>query len=108
MGELRVESETFVADHHSLFYKMGQNPQWQTRLQEEHLTLKNPPTRVPSQRLDSIDITDPRELTFTNPLYYCDRDSLTFWPLVPGRKLYIALKACTIGGYYNISARTVV
>lgn len=91
-----------------LFYEMCRNPQWQTCLREEVLAMKNPPKYVPDKQLDPNDITDPRELENLPVLHAIIMETLRLWPSVPGAQPRVAPESCTIGGYKNIPAGTIL
>jgi hypothetical protein len=91
-----------------LFYEMSRHPDWQEKLRNELLTMKLPLKYTPGDVIELESIPHPREVDELPILHAIVMETLRLWPSVPGGQPRIVPRECTLGGYNNIPAGTVV
>ncbi|KAL2820122.1 cytochrome P450 [Aspergillus granulosus] len=91
-----------------LMYELSRHPEWQRRLREELRSLSPSLTHVPGKRVEIDDIPDPQDIDKLPILHAVLMETLRLWPSVPGGQPRVVPRPCTLGGYHNIPAGTIV
>ncbi|KAK4942004.1 hypothetical protein LTR10_018185 [Elasticomyces elasticus] len=91
-----------------LFYEMCRHPEWQTKLRQELLSLKMPLKYTQGRIVEVTDIAQPGHVDELPILDAVVMETLRLWPSVPGGQPRVVPRPCTLGGYENIPAGTVV
>lgn len=92
-----------------LFWEMCRNPEWQSKLREELSTLNPTLVHSPSERFVEIDdIPEPKDIENLPILHAIVMETLRLWPSVPGGQPRSVPKVCSLGGYDDIPAGTIV
>ncbi|KAL4960189.1 cytochrome P450 [Aspergillus stella-maris] len=92
-----------------LFYEMCRHPEWQARLRAE-LQALSPSLRHHrrQQDIEVDDIPDPKAIEALPILHAILTETLRLWPSVPGGQPRVVPNPCSLGGYDNIPAGTIV
>ncbi|KAL3480898.1 cytochrome P450 [Aspergillus californicus] len=90
-----------------LFYEMCRHLEWQAKLRDELKPLR---ASLVDRRhnIDIEDIPDPRDIEALPILHAILTETLRLWPSVPGGQPRVVPKECSLGGYDNIPAGTIV
>ena len=94
-----------------IMYELSRNPPWQTRLREELRGITQPvliPDTPPSEKIESSSMTNPKTLDELPILSAIIQETLRRWPSVPGGQPRVVPQPCTLAGYANIPAGTIV
>ncbi|KAJ5836295.1 hypothetical protein N7447_002321 [Penicillium robsamsonii] len=91
-----------------LFYEMCRNPEWQTKLREELRGVKLPQQDYLKRKVEADDIAAPKDIDTLPILNAIIMETLRLWPAVPGGQPRVVPKTCSLGGYSDIPAGTIV
>jgi hypothetical protein len=91
-----------------LFYEMCRNPEWQTKLREELRGVKLPQQDDLKRKVEVDDIAEPKAIDALPVLHAIIMETLRLWPAVPGGQPRVVPKTCSLGGYSDIPAGTIV
>ncbi|KAJ6099140.1 hypothetical protein N7467_000675 [Penicillium canescens] len=100
--ETSGNTETYI------FYEMCRNAEWQTKLHEELRGIKLPQQEDLKRKVEIDDITEPKDIDALPILHAIIMETLRLWPAVPGGQPRVVPKACSLGGYSDIPAGTIV
>ncbi|OJJ42395.1 hypothetical protein ASPZODRAFT_1313769 [Penicilliopsis zonata CBS 506.65] len=91
-----------------LMWEMSRNPEWQARLYEELRGVSPSLVQKNKAVVQMEDMPEPRDLDSLPILHAVIMETLRLWPAVPGGQPRVVPRACSLGGYDDIPAGTVV
>ncbi|KAJ5138688.1 uncharacterized protein N7515_003536 [Penicillium bovifimosum] len=100
--ETSGNTETYI------FYEMCRNPEWQTKLRQELRGIKLPRQEDLNRKVTVDDFAEPKDIDSLPVLHAIIMETLRLWPAVPGGQPRVVPKICSLEGYSDIPAGTVV